>query len=158
MMHAVYVSPAPPDTKRVVDRQPRAGNDQAQMSKLSSIVKSELFPHYVIVCDFKYAIWQSDNRTNNLITTTQYRITIIIQKCSNNNTTRQGAHDICSVRVQRAWRGHFARKNVLGNSAFVFRDLIRLASVLSRHDWRVHKMPPLRFLEFVVFSRVPCRA
>lgn len=60
------------------------------------------------------------------------------------------------MRVQRAWRGHFARKNILGNSAFVFRDLVRLASILSRHDWRVHKMPPPRFLEFVVFSRVTC--
>jgi hypothetical protein len=55
MMNAVYLSPAPPDTRRVVDRQPRADNDRAQMSKLSSIVKSELFPHYVIVFDLKNA-------------------------------------------------------------------------------------------------------
>ncbi len=73
-----------------------------------------------------------------------------------NNTSWQGAHDLCSVRVQRAWRGHHARKTVLGSGAFVFRDLVRVAALLSRHDWRRHKGPPPRFTEFVSFR--PCAA
>jgi len=66
-----------------------------------------------------------------------------------------GAHNICSVRVQRAWRGHCTRKAVLGNGAFVFRDLIRIARVLSRHDWRLHERPPLLFLELAFIHSFP---
>jgi hypothetical protein len=68
------------------------------------------------------------------------------------NILPSGAHNICSVRVQRAWRGHRARKAVLGNGGFVFRDLMRIAQALSHHEWRQHNGPPLLFLE-LVFSQ-----
>ncbi len=72
------------------------------------------------------------------------------------NITMQGAFDICSIRVQRAWRGYFTRKIVLGRGKFLFRSLFHVARLMSHHDWQLRKGPPLVFLEFALFSSFPC--